>query len=257
VASALAFLFGWGNAPFAIAAGVVVVYALLQVTGILGVLAGASDHDHEFGDAAHGGEPTGEGGDADAQADADADADANTDANTDHQGGGRASIGAFLGFGTLPSSMIWQTFALVAAATGYALNFGYLGRPGGPPLVTLVWTLPAAASAGAVAVSLVARSLAPVFASKAQEATRRADLVGHLGVVISSRVSEEFGEIRIRDKSGHDLRVVCKLARGARIAPREHTRVVVVDQDERGALIVEPFDDGTGDASTSAERTSG
>ena len=46
--------------------------------------------------------------------------------------------------------------------------------------------------------------------------------------MISSKVDHDFGEVRIRDKTGHDIRVVCKLAKEARGAPSEHQSVVVV-----------------------------
>ena len=65
--------------------------------------------------------------------------------------------------------------------------------------------------------------------------------VGQIGVVISSKVDEEFGEVRIRDKTGHDLRVICKLNKGNKNAPVEHSRVVVVDY-EKGDLLVEPLE---------------
>jgi hypothetical protein len=207
--------------------GVVVVFTLLQVTGILGVLAGGDGHEH----------------DVDHDVDADCAADGHDANDSNEHEGTRTGFASSLGFGTLPFSMIWETFALVGAATGYALNMGYLGRPGGPPLLTLAWTLPAAVLAGGGAVVGLARSLGPVFASKDHEATSRGELVGQMGVVISSRVSADFGEIRIRDKTGHDLRVVCKLAPGARLSPVEYARVVVIDCDERGELLVEALDD--------------
>jgi membrane protein implicated in regulation of membrane protease activity len=207
----------WGNAPFAVALGVVASFALLQVTGVLGVLAGGGH------------------GDADHDVDADHDAD---------DGAERAAPLGFFGFGTLPFSMIWQTFALVAGGSGVVMNLGYLATPGGPPLVSLWWTLPASAIAGGLAVACAARWLGPILASKEQEATRRDQLVGQVGVVISSRVDSAFGEVRIRDKTGHDLRVVCRLAGGARSVPRERESVVVVECDDGGALLVEPLDDG-------------
>ena len=83
-----------------------------------------------------------------------------------------------------------------------------------------------------------------MLSSKAQEATSRSQLVGQIGVVISSKVDQEFGEIRIRDKDGHDMRIVCKLAKGKAEPIAEHRSVVVVEvDDERGELFVEPFDD--------------
>ncbi|MGD0676078.1 MAG: hypothetical protein ABSC94_11700 [Polyangiaceae bacterium] len=221
----VAFLTGWGNAPFAVALGAVVAFALLQSTGILGLLAGGEGHDHDV--------------DHDVTHDTD-------DPSADDHGQGaalaRGSSAAALGFGTLPFTMIWEVFALAAGVTGYALNLGYFGAPSGPPVHTLAWTVPGASLAGSLAVATLARWLGPVFAFKDQEATSRVELVGQIGVVISSKVDEEFGEVRIRDKTGHDLRVVCRLAKGSTGEPREQDHVVVVECDAEGALLVEALD---------------
>jgi len=73
------------------------------------------------------------------------------------------------------------------------------------------------------------------------EATSRAELVGQMGVVISSKVDAEFGEVRVKDKTGHDLRVICKLAAGVR-EPKEHEEVVFVEYDDAKGLLVSPMD---------------
>jgi hypothetical protein len=235
--SALGFLIAWANAPFAIAAGVAAIFALLQVTGVLGLLAGGGD-----GDADH---------DVDADVDHDVDADADHDADAEHdaehegadRGWGVAAL-APLGVGKIPFSVIWQTYALAFALCGFGMNLHYLGGAERPPLLTLAWTLPSSMVVGYLAVALVAKVLGPVLSSKAQEATSRAQLVGQIGVVISSKVDQEFGEIRIRDKAGHDIRIVCKLPKGSTTPVAEHRSVVVVEvDDEHGELFVEPFDD--------------
>jgi hypothetical protein len=80
---------------------------------------------------------------------------------------------------------------------------------------------------------------------KAQAATKRSALVGSIATVISRQVTEEFGEVRIRDRSGHDLRLVVKLARevGREIASlREGQEVLVVDVDDRGTPLVSALD---------------
>jgi len=243
--SALGFLIAWANAPFAIAAGIAVFFALLQVTGLLGVIAGGGDGEAEHDvDVDHDVDAD---VDHDIDHDAEGDADADHDAEHEHGGGGSADRGlgaaalAPLGFGRIPFSIIWQTYALSFAVVGFALNVRYLGDPDGVPLLSLAWTLPASLVAGYVAVALVARLLGPVLSSKGQEATTRAQLVGQIGVVISTKVDEEFGEVRIRDKTGHDLRVICKLNKGGKTVPAEHQRVVVVDY-EGGDLLVEPLD---------------
>jgi hypothetical protein len=99
--------------------------------------------------------------------------------------------------------------------------------------------------------------LGPVLSSKGQEATSRAQLVGQIGIVISSKVDHDFGEVRIRDKTGHDLRVVCKLARQAKGSPTERQSVVVVDYDERDGLLVAPLDEDGDGAEDGARRRMG
>jgi membrane protein implicated in regulation of membrane protease activity len=249
----IAFLFAWGNAPFTVAAGIAALFALLQLTGIVSLLAGGGeDHDvdHDV-----------DGADVDADADADGEADADHDAEghalqarpgAPGAAGSGSAVLAVLGLGRVPLSIIGETYALAFAATGLAVNFHYLASPSGPPLVSLAWTLPASLVVGYFVVGVVARVVGPVLSSRDQEATSRADLVGQIGVVISTRVDESFGEVRVRDKSGHDLRLVCKLHRGS-VPAREHDSVVVVDYDpRRGDLLVAPFDDGPAGAPVTA-----
>jgi hypothetical protein len=236
--SALAFFIAWANVPFAIAAGVAALFVVLQLTGVLGLLAG-------HGDADDGG-----GHEADANADADADADADGDSEEqDHaHAAGHAGLAAValgvVGVGRIPLSIIWQTFCLAFAGAGYALNWHYWSQGQSPPVYTLAWTGPCSLTLGYLAVAAVARLLGPILSSRGQEATSRAELVGQMGIVISSRVDRDFGEIRIRDKTGHDLRVVCKLARGATAIAKEKQSVVVVEYEpEKGELFVEPLED--------------
>jgi membrane protein implicated in regulation of membrane protease activity len=238
--SFLRFLVAWANVPFAIAAGIAILFAALQATGLLGLLAG--DHEAEAGGDAEAGHDVGGGHEADADADADADHDADADQDAEANGGVRDFFASSLGFGKIPFSLIWQTYTIVFAATGLALNaHRYWGRE--PVTASLAWTLPISLLAGYAVVAVLARFLGPVFASEHERATSRAELVGQTGVVISSRVTADFGEVRIHDKTGHDLRVVCKLAEGA-TAPREHQRVVVVEySQERGELLVAPLED--------------
>lgn len=230
--SFLRFLIASANAPFTIVGGIAVCFAILQLTGVMSLFAGG---DHE------------------ADHDVDADHDVPGDADTEQPGFGDLVFGP-LGLGRLPFSIIWQTYAVVFAVTGLMINLRYLGDPSGPPLLALAWSLPAALLAGYAAVALLARFLGPLFATKEQEATSRAELVGHIGVVISSRVTAEFGEIRIRDKSGHDLRVVCRLAEGS-APPTEKQRVVVVDYEaSKGELLVAPIEDEDAEAKASQAR---
>lgn len=146
-----------------------------------------------------------------------------------------------VGVGRIPVSLVWQTFAVVFGFTGLALNSHWASAV--PPVVSLSWTVPSAMVVAYAATAGLARLLGPVLSSKDSEATSRRDLVGCLGVVISSEVTPSFGEVRIKDKTGHDLRVVVKLASGS--APAlEKSNVVVVDYDrDTECLFVAPLDE--------------
>lgn len=233
--SILHFLIAWPNAPFTVAGGIACIFALLQATGLLGLLAGGGegDADHDVDtDMDH---------DVDADADHDVDQDHDADHDADNEQGVSAAILGTLGFGKLPFGLIWQSYAIAFAITGLALNAHY-ANTGVVPMLSLAWTVPAGLASGYALVAVLAKLLGPVFSSKAEEATSRAQLVGSIGVVISSTVSAEFGEIRVKDKSGHDLRVVCKLAPGSH-APKEHESVVIVELDDKDGLLVAPLED--------------
>lgn len=229
-----AFLCAWGNLPFGVAFGIAVVFATLSWSGALSVLAGGGDADDGEGDA------DGEEGDADVGDDSDDESD-----DSDDEGDARGVFAlalAPLGKGKLPWSLLWQSFAVIFAVTGYAANARYL-REATVPLRSLLWTVPLALLVAYACVALLARVLGPVFSSDADLATSRKDLVGELGVVISTRVTAEFGEVRFRDKSGHDVRLVCALDHGSRV-PLEGEQVVVVGLDtERDRVLVAPLED--------------
>lgn len=236
--SFLSSLFAWANVPYSVALGAALTFALLQVTGILGLLAGGGDHDHDH-DV-----------DADGDHDVDHDADHDVDHDADHGVGHHLLVD--LGVGRVPMSIIWQTFAVSFAFAGISVNTLYASRAGSLPLYSLAWTVPISLVFGYGVTRLLARSLGKLFGSPEEEATSRKQLVGQSGVVISSKVSAEFGEVRLRDKSGHVLRIICRTREGERPI-REGREVVIVDYDsDRDWLFVAPLDDteDAGDAGT-------
>ncbi|HEX7663395.1 MAG TPA: hypothetical protein VF407_02750, partial [Polyangiaceae bacterium] len=97
--TALHFMFAWANAPYTVVGGIAIVFALLQASGLLGVLAGSSDHDLDAD------------GDVDADTDVDGDHDADHDSDDAH-GFGAALLGP-LGVGKIPLSLVWQSFSIV------------------------------------------------------------------------------------------------------------------------------------------------
>lgn len=206
----LDWLAAWPNVPFTIVGGTTLLFALVQASGVLSLLAGDGE--------------------------ADADADGGHDA-----GSIGAALLAPLAIGRVPLTWTVQTAGLAFALSGLAMNVAWLEMGLPTPLVSLAWTLPGAALLAYGTAALVARVVAPAVDDRPHAATSRRALVGSIGVVISSKVSEEFGEVRVRDRSGHDVRVVCKLAPGSRpLAEREEA--VIVDCDESGTLFVAPFD---------------
>jgi hypothetical protein len=239
----LRFLIAWANAPYSVVLGTVLLFALLQATGVLGLLAGG---DHDGGDDVDGADADGhdvDGHEADHDG-GDADGD-DHDADHAHDAGRAAPshLLAPLGIGKLPLSLVWQVYGAIFGLAGLSLNARFLDAPHGPPLVSLAWTMPLALGAGYGVVAILARVLTPIFADEKQNATSRAELVGHTGIVISSKVDADFGEVRIHDKTGHDLRIVCRIAPGHTPA-NEKDEVLVVDCDDAGTLFVARMDEG-------------
>ncbi|MDI1442999.1 OB-fold-containig protein [Polyangium sp. 6x1] len=230
-------LFVWANLPYAIVFTVAILFALLQMTGVLGLLVGGSDHD---ADADHDHDV-----DADADHDVDADGDHDHDHDADHDNdaslGGKILVD--LGAGRVPFSVLWQTFAVTFGITGLALNTLYFGRAGALAPSTLALSLPASLLVAYLVTRTASRLLGKVVAPAGEEATSRRNLVGCAGVVISTRVTSEFGEIRAKDRAGHFVHVICRIREGepAIGAGRE---VVIVDYDSKdGRIFVAPLDD--------------
>jgi membrane protein implicated in regulation of membrane protease activity len=207
MSSLVHFLVAWTNAPYTVAGGVAVLFAAMRAIGVFDLVAGG-DGDH---DGDHEGDHDGGGDDSDGD---------DHDAADDDRAAHPASA-------SLPGSLRWQIFAVVLSAVGLSLHAR--GFPAAPTPGALLWSLPLSALAAYAVTRALGRLLAPLFSSDAQAATSRAALVGKSGVVISTRVTAEFGEIRVRDRSGHDLRLICRLADGAEEA-REHEEVVVVER---------------------------
>jgi hypothetical protein len=69
--------------------------------------------------------------------------------------------------------------------------------------------------------------------------------------VISTRVDLDFGEVKFRDKTGHDLRVVCKLAPGHE--PARLGDSVVVLEHENGTLYVASLDEALSESESESE----
>ncbi len=242
--SFLSSLLAWESAPFTVALGVALGFAVLQMTGLLGLIAGGGDHE---GDADHDVDAD---SDVDHEVDADGDADADHDADADEgdeaDGHGHGLVHGLLagmGVGRAPLSILWETFAVAFGFAGIAANTVYLRyQPALSPL-TLAWTVPGALVFAYAVTRTLGNAVGKLVSNPNENATSRLELVGRTGVVISSKIDGEFGEVRVLDKTGHTVRIICR-TRDERQSIGEGKEVVIVDYDgDEGRLYVAPLDE--------------
>lgn len=236
----LSTLFVWANLPYVIAFTIAVVFALLQMTGILGLLVGDADHDADHdvdADADHDIDA-----DADHDVDADGDHDADHDADHEQDGGFGGKILVDLGVGRVPFSTLWQTFTITFGIAGLAINSLVLAPRGAIATSSLAITIPLSLLAAYALTRTLTRVLGRVLSGEHEEASSRKDLIGSTGTVISSQVTSEFGEIRITDPAGRFMHVICRIRESDPTIPMGK-EVVVVDYDAKtGHIFVSPLD---------------
>lgn len=242
----LSSLLTWANVPFVVALGVAVTFVLLQVSGLLGLLAGGGDHEGDT-DADHEADTGSADGDADADADADGDADADADADNEgeahqaHGGAGKEFL-AGMGVGTMPLSIVWQSFAVCFAFGGITANTVYFSYAHALPTAALAVSAPVALAFAYLATRGVSKVFGRLAPAAGKTSTSRRDLVGKAGVVISSKVNAEFGEVRVTDPTGIVHRVICRVHPDEAPIP-EGREVVFVEHDRaRDLLFVAPLD---------------
>ncbi|MGC4119334.1 MAG: DUF1449 family protein [Myxococcales bacterium] len=258
----LSTLFTWANAPYTTALLAVALYVGLQLLGFLAF----GSHEQVEGAGGQGADAEAHAdldGDADAEvhadldahADADADADADTDTDTDgdldgegeaesdahadghdagHIGHASSPLGALasaLGVGKVPLGVIWQTVFTLFGLIGITATTLVHVFTGSLSAGWLAVTFPLAAVLGTVSSGFLVRLVARLVPSSSGEASRRRDLVGCTGVVISSKVDAEFGEVRLTDPQGRTLRLICRVHPRAPPIP-EGSEVVVTDIEE-------------------------
>ncbi|HRI63594.1 MAG TPA: DUF1449 family protein [Polyangium sp.] len=231
-------LFVWANLPYISVFTIAVLFAILQMTGVLGLLVGDSDHDADA-DADHDVDAD---ADHDVDADGDHDADADNDGDQEHEGGLGGRILIDLGVGRVPFSTLWQAFAITFGISGLALNSLVLVPRGFTAPSTLAVTIPIALVISYLVTRTLTRVLGRALAGEHEEASSRKDLIGLTGTIISSQITSEFGEIRVTDKAGRFMHLICRVRESEKSIPAGR-EVVIVDYDaQTGHIFVSPLD---------------
>jgi membrane protein implicated in regulation of membrane protease activity len=189
------FLNHWWNVPFLVMLGLVAVFAVMQLIGIVG------HHDH----------------------DVDHDLD---------RGGGQLvdQLLSFFGIGRVPFLVLWTTLCLIGGLTGIVVNFALWDASHRLPGWGFPLALVLALVLGVAAVRFAARLFAQVIDMNAKGATSKRDLVGKAGAVVSSLLDARHGEVRVHD--GETEIMVHGRVQAGETALAHGARVVLVDYDE-------------------------
>ena len=213
------FINHWWNLPYLVILGLVAVFFVLQLVGMLGVDGDAGDHD-QAADVHDGPEPHGE--------------DVPHEAGGGSHAGSGAALGhvlSFLGVGQVPLMAIWVTFFLFVGFTGIAVNrWLFESGSGTYPFWGFPLSVLAALSVGVLATRFISRLVARVVDTAGRGATAKHELVGHLGTVASASLDAAFGEVRVKDLLGNEMIVHAQLTRGDAQLKRGD-RVVLTNYD--------------------------
>lgn len=151
--------------------------------------------------------------DVDIDVDADVDADLDLDADADVNGGSffgsgfANSLFGFIGVGKVPATVVVSMVVFMVGVAGLLLN-ALLAAVGVPVdgLAAILMTAPLALLGGTVAAGYTLKPL-HALAPEEKPLAKSTDIVGLTGVVVTGRVDEGFGQVRVRSESGDDITV--------------------------------------------------
>ena len=221
------FLWGWYNLPFSISILFFLGLSALQFVG----LGGEQEIDQELGADA----------DLDADLDLDTHLDLDQDANMDFGGGlsAWADFLAFIGLGQAPLTIVLLLLFMTFGFTGWVLNSAVVSLFRSYPGIAFAGTLPLAVIGSLLVTSRLSRLLNRIAPSVSTTAMSRKQLVGHRGTVVSAQVSERYGQVRVKDRSGASLTLFARVEAGEMPIGRDREVVVVAyDQDDHVYTVV-------------------
>jgi Protein of unknown function (DUF1449) len=217
------FLFAWYNAPFLVALGCCLLFALMQV------VAGFGDND----------------ADADVDADSDVDVDADMDAEVDAESGvdaadtgdGFSGALAALGIGQVPVMLVLIVLLGSLGAIGLIANTLLITSLRLPPALALAISLVGGLGLAVLITGRASRALGKV-AGNVSTAVSFEQLVGRAGVVVSPSVSPSYGKISVRDSHG-SLHTVFAVTKGERLPEQSEVALVSYDAARRVFIVKE------------------
>jgi hypothetical protein len=214
----LSFLSQWWNVPYLVLLGLVGVFFVLQLIGLVAHGDADADAEHDVDADAHGGDHDGDGGEHDA----------------DGEAGLWQGVASFFGFGRVPFMVVWVTFFIFAGFAGLTWNRLWSAERAYPTWAFFV-SLLVALVVGAIGARLFSRLAGRFVDVGGRGAARKHELQGKLGVVASAVVDGKFGEIRVHDAQGNELLVHARIAAGD--APlKRGDKLVVIDYDAETEL---------------------
>ena len=162
------------------------------------------------------------------------DVDLDTDADADVQtGGALQSMMLYFNVGTVPVT-VWLSFLIFTCWLLSILETYYL-NPGRHFLFGLIFVLPNLI-AGMYTAKFLTLPLKKVFAAMAPKNTTRKSLIGQRATVVSSTISDSFGQIQIKTDGAPltlNARSETPIEKGA--------TVLITHEKEQGVFLVEPF----------------
>ena len=220
----LTFITAWYNLPFTIMLVLCVLAAVLQLIG----LDTDSDADADF--------------DLDADVDADIDLDADIDADADLDADGdmdaddipsALALLAFLGVGKAPLLVVLVILLGSIGAIGWTLNSVIQSVFSDYPRLGFPVVFPLALIAGSFISSRTARLIGRALPSVSTTATAAVGLIGRRGTVISPRVDEKYGPVRVRDDGGTLINVFAISHNDEPISGQAEVALVDYDADKK------------------------
>ena len=188
--------------------------------------------------------------DADVGIDAEIGVDAEVDGNLAAAGGADLDSGSstaetasgflrgileFFYLTDVPVAIVGTTFAFGYWASSVILN--HLFNTDQSFLGSLIWVIPSAII-GLVVVKIAVKPIAKITAQTAPEDTSRTDMVGTVGRVISSTITETFGQIEVKPSGEPEVVYNARTAKGQELSKGDAAKIISYN-DEQNTFLVE------------------